>query len=135
MPGEREQELAIDPERILRHPARPRILLGLHAEGPLSPTELSRSRIGKGFPARSYDFHFKELVRFGLVRVADRRPGNGKGVRYTVTGRVTQSLLHEAALAAISEVLATIPPQLAQWLEQPYIEDIGELVRASRCQE
>jgi predicted ArsR family transcriptional regulator len=125
----------IDPERILRHPARPRILLGLHAEGPLSATELSRSRIGRGIPARSYDFHIKELVRFGLVRVSSRTPGNGRGVRYTVTERLTQPLLHAAALAAISEVLATIPPGLAQWLEQPYIDDIGELVRASRRQE
>lgn len=135
MTGESEQELTVDPERILRHPARPRILLGLHAEGPLSPTELSRSRIGKGIPVRSYDFHFKELVRFGLVRVSPRVPGNGIGVRYKVTERLTQSLLHASALAAIAEVLATIPPELAQWLDQPYIDDINEIVRASRRQE
>jgi hypothetical protein len=131
MPAEPEKRLAADPERILRHVARPRILLGLHAEGPMSPTELSRSRIGRGIRARVYDFHIKELVRFGLVEVFDRAPGNGRGVRYAVTAELSQSLLDAATLAAISRVLTDIPEALTQWLEQPYIEDITQLVRAS----
>jgi hypothetical protein len=132
MTEESQQELTLDAEWILRQPARSRILLGLHAEGPLSPTELSRSRIGQGIRARSYDYHFKELVRVGLVRGYDRRPGNGRGVRYTLTERATQSLLDAAALAAISGVLANIPSDPAQSPGQPYIDAIREFVQAPR---
>ena|SRR5215216_2530499 len=130
MEAEPKEELQLDTERILRHPARPCILLGLHAEGPMSPKELSKSPIGKGIRATVYAFHFKELVRVRLVRVADRAAENG-GVRYDVTDRLSQSLLDAAAVAAISNVLAQIPETLAQWVEQPYIEEITEVVKAS----
>jgi hypothetical protein len=131
MAAERKKELAIDIERILRHPARPRILLGLHADGPMSPTELSRSRIGRGIRARVYDFHLKELVRIGLVEVVDGAPRHGRGVRYAVTDQLTQTLIDAAALEAVSGVIASIPTALAQWFEQPYIAEITEFVRAS----
>jgi len=96
----------------------------------MSPKELSKSPIGKGIRATVYAFHFKELVRVRLVRVADRAAENG-GVRYDVTDRLSQSLLDAAAVAAISNVLAQIPETLAQWVEQPYIEEITEVVKAS----
>lgn len=131
MAEEGKELLGIPTDRILRHPARLRILLGLHAEGPLSAKELSKSRIGKGIPAKNYDFHFKQLVRWGLVRSSGRTAGNGGGLRYSVTEQLTQSLLDAAALAAISEVLAGIPSELAKWLEHPYIDHIGEFVRGS----
>jgi hypothetical protein len=97
----------------------------------MSPTELSKSRFGKGIQANVCSYHFKELVRFGLIRVAGHTPGNSQGIKYEVTDRLTQPLLDAAALATISGVIADIPEPLAQWIEQPYIEDIRAFVRAS----
>jgi predicted ArsR family transcriptional regulator len=131
MAEDHKETLDVARERVLRHPVRRRILLGLHAEGPLSPNELSKSRIGRGIPTRKYDFHLKQLIRFGLVEAVDGARGDGRGIRYTVTERLSQALLDAAALAAVSEVLASIPSELAKWVDQPYIDDISELVRAS----
>jgi len=97
----------------------------------MSPTELSKSQFGKGIQANVCSYHFKELARFGLVQVADRTPGNAQGIRYEVTDRLTQPLLDAAALATISDVIMDIPEPLAQWIEQPYIEDIRAFVKAS----
>jgi len=66
---EREGKERPDPETegALGHPARRRILLGLSAEEPMSPAELSNSPIGKGIRVNVYSYHFKELERRGLL--------------------------------------------------------------------
>jgi hypothetical protein len=97
----------------------------------MSPTELSKSQFGKGIPANVCSYHFKELARFDLIKVAGDKPRNSQRIRYEVTHRLTQSLLDAAAIATISEVLAGIPEPLAQWIEQPYLDDIRAFVDAS----
>lgn len=131
---ERESKGRLDRETkgALGHPARRRILLGLSAEGPMSPAELSKSRIGKGLRVNVYSYHFKELERRGLLAVVE--PASGKSrtaTRYTTTDRLTQAMVDAAALGAISDVVAAIPERLAQWIEGPYIEEISALVAAS----
>jgi hypothetical protein len=124
---ERAQRL----EQLLEHPTRRRILLGLRAEGPMSPADLSRSEIGRGIRVEIYSYHFKELHRWGLLEIVDRSSGEPTGNRYTIAQQISQSVIDAAALAAISEVLAGIPGTLAQWIEGPYVKEISELVRAS----
>lgn len=131
MPGDLDKEPTVDPSWVLKDSARPRILLGLRAEGPLSATELSRSPIGRGVPARVYDYHLKQLVGCGLVKVFDHALRKGETVRFAVTDHLTQSLLDAAALASISEVLASIPPEADRPTERPYLDAIGELIQAS----
>lgn len=125
-----EQEMERIHEFVRRHPARPRILLGLHRDGPMSPTRLSKSPIGKGIKPNVYSYHCKALARIGLVQPA---PGAGTGREFcfTVTDRVCQCVIDVAALTAISGLMTTIPAALAQWLEQPYINDIQIIVEAS----
>jgi DNA-binding transcriptional ArsR family regulator len=118
-------------ERTLKHPARRRILLGLRAEGPMSPADLSKSRIGRGIRISVYSYHFKELERWGLLEVDQTSEGRESTTRYMTTNRLTQSTVDAAALDAISEVLATVPEPLAKWLDGPYIEEISALVGAT----
>ena len=121
-----------DDEVVLGHPARRRILLGLSAEGPMSPAELSKSQIGKGTRVNVYSYHFKELERQGLLAAV--RPASGgaqTATRYTTTDRLTQATIDAAALGAISDVVGAIPKQLAQWIDGPYIDEISVLVAAS----
>jgi DNA-binding transcriptional ArsR family regulator len=117
--------------QALGHPARLRILLGLRAEGPMSPAELSKSRLGKGIRVNVYSYHFKELERWGLIEVDQTSKDEQAGTRYTLTGRLTQSMIDAAALDAISDVLETVPAPLAQWIDGPYIDEISALVGAS----
>ncbi|HSS42331.1 MAG TPA: helix-turn-helix domain-containing protein [Solirubrobacterales bacterium] len=116
----------------LGHPARRRIVLGLHAEGPMSPSGLSKSQLGKGIRVNVYSYHFKELERRGLIAVVEPEPrGRQPTTRYATTNRLTQAMVDAAALGAISDVVMAIPEQLAQWIEGPYIEEISALVAAS----
>ena len=116
----------------LGHPARRRILLGLSADGPMSPAELSKSQIGKGIRVNVYSYHFKELERRGLLAVVEPSSGGTRtATRYTTTDRLTQAMVDAAALGAISDVVEAIPERLAQWIEGPYIEEISALVAAS----
>jgi predicted ArsR family transcriptional regulator len=131
---EREGEGRLDrgTKGALGHPARRRILLGLSAEGPMSPAELSKSQIGKGIRVNVYSYHFKELERRGLLAAVEPAAGVARAVtRYTTTDRVTQTVIDAAALDAISEALGAIPEQLAPWIEGPHIEEISMLVAAS----
>ena len=122
----------IDIEQVLRHPARCRVLLGLRSEGPMSPIELTKSRLGKGFRLEVYSYHFKELHRRGLVESVDADPADQQPVtRYTVPGQLSQSVLDAAALTAISEVLARAPERPADGVEATFIDEIADLVTAS----
>src|SRR4051794_36775282 len=96
-----EQELERIHEFVRRHPARPRILLGLHREGPMSPTGLSKSPIGKGIKPNVYSYHCKALARFRLVEPA-HGAGTSREFCFMVTDRVSQCVIDAAALAAIS---------------------------------
>jgi DNA-binding transcriptional ArsR family regulator len=119
-------------DRILGHPARRRILLGLRAAGPMSPADLSKSHIGKGIRVNVYSYHFKALVGWGLLEIVDQVAGEDHSVvRYAITDQLSQSVIDAAALHAISEVVESIPQALSQWIDGPYIEEIGALVRAS----
>lgn len=131
---ERESKERLDrgTKGALGHPARRRILLGLSAEGPMSPAELSKSQIGKGIRVNVYSYHFKELERRGLLAAVKPASGDARtATRYTTTDRLTQAMVDAAALGAISDVVAAIPERLAQWIEGPYIEEISALVAAS----
>jgi DNA-binding transcriptional ArsR family regulator len=118
-------------EQVLGHPARLRILLGLHSKGPISPSELSKSPLGKGIRVNVYSYHFKELERWGLLEVDQASKGEEVSTRYVSTNRLTRSMIDAAALDAISGVLAAIPESLAQWIDGPYIDDISIVVRAA----
>jgi hypothetical protein len=124
--------LKVDVEQVLRHPARRLILLVLHSNGPMSPAEFSKSRLGKGTRLEVYSYHFKELHRRGFLDLADKDPADKQSVtRYMVTGRVDQSVINAAALLAIRDVLARIPEPLASWIEGPFVDEIADLVDAS----
>jgi len=123
----------LDPgmKQALGHPARRRILLALRALGPMSPADLSKSRIGKGIRVSVYSCHFKELEREGLLEV-DQDSNDGQATtRYMITNQSSQSMIDAAALDEISDVLATVPETLRQWIDGPYIEEITALVEAS----
>lgn len=131
---ERKSSEKLEPwiKAALGHPARRRILLGLSAEGPMSPAELSKSQLGKGIRVNVYSYHFKELERRGLLAaVQPASRGAQAATRYATTNRLTQAMVDAAALGAISDVVAAIPEQLAQWIEGPHIEEISMLVAAS----
>jgi predicted ArsR family transcriptional regulator len=129
---ESKKKLDLGTKGVLGHPARRRILLGLSAEGPMSPAELSRSRIGKGIRVNVYSYHFKKLERRGLLATIEPASGGARAAtRYTTTDRLTQAMVDAAALGAISDVVAAIPERLAQWIEGPYIDEISALVAAS----
>jgi DNA-binding transcriptional ArsR family regulator len=133
MPGDGEINEALDSRvaRALGHPARLRILLGLRAGGPMSPADLSRSRLGKGIRVDVYSYHSKALERLGFLEIVDRSASDQSSVRYMLTKQLTQSLVDAAALNAILEVVSSIPDALSQWIDGPYIEEITALVSAS----
>jgi len=91
---------------------------------------MSKSPIGKGIKPNVYSYHCKALARFGLVEPA-HSAGTSRESCFRVTDRVSQCVIDAAALAAISALIMTIPAALAQWLEQPYINDIQLIVEAS----
>jgi hypothetical protein len=132
MAGERKNPpLGSDVERILWHPTQRRILLGC-AAGPTSPAELSKSRIGKGIRLESFSYHFKELHRLGMLQVAAQGFDDDRSVtRYRLTARLSQAEIDAAALKAISDVLASISEPLVKWIDQPFLEEIGDLVDAA----
>jgi len=97
----------------------------------MSPADLSKSRIGKGIRVNVYSYHFKELERRGLLEV-DQDSNDGQATsRYMITNQSSQSMIDAAALEEISDVLATVPQSLTQWIDGPYIEEITALVGAS----
>jgi hypothetical protein len=125
-------------DRALRHGARCRILVALHAEGPLSPASFSKTKLGRGAQVNTYSYHFKELVKCGLAELVDR-PSKGQEVscRYTATGLLTQAVVDAAALLAISEVVESVPETLHQWIDGPYIHTVDALVTKAgrRCEQ
>lgn len=116
---------------MLGHPARRRIVLALCSKGPMSPSDLSKSHLGKGIRVNVYSYHFKELARWGLVEIDQSARDRQALTRYVVTSRLTQSMINAAALDAILDVLEDIPEPLAQWIDGPYVEEIRALVEAS----
>lgn len=97
----------------------------------MSPADLAKSNIGKGIRVNVYSYHFKALAGWGLLEVVDRVAGEDSAVRYGITDQLTQPMIDAAALQSISEVVDSIPKALSQWIDGPYIEEIGALVRAS----
>lgn len=129
--SKQRQNSTSDPEQVLRHPARHRILLGLRAAGPMSPAELARSPIGRGYRVGAYDYHFKALHRLGVLSLEERARGVKRPVtRYRLTDHLSQSLFDAAALRAIADVLASAKP-LHLWIDKPFLDEIGQFVTAA----
>ncbi|HET8956077.1 MAG TPA: hypothetical protein VFN18_10505 [Solirubrobacterales bacterium] len=98
----------------------------------MSPAELAKSPIGKGFRVESYAYHFKELHRLGVLIQEERPPGGRQHLaRYHLADHLSQSLLDAAALKAIAGVLASIEEPLQVWIDKPFLDEIGQFVTAA----
>lgn len=126
------RDCAMEPivDRALRHAARCRILLALHADGPLSPSEFAKTPLGRGGRVNVYSYHFKELANCGLVEAVLQGSGDQEDAhRYAATDALTQPVVDAAALLAISDVLEGIPETLHQWIEGTHMETVVSLVK------
>lgn len=132
MTTERRNIDLVEVEQILRHRARSRIVLAVRAAGQLSPAELTRSPFGSGISLELYSYHFRVLHRQGVLKSKKLDSDSQEpSTRYELADHLAQSLFDAAAMKAIAEVLASISEPLTDWIDKPFIDEIGQLVKAA----
>lgn len=98
----------------------------------MSPAELAKSGIGRGFRVEVYCYHFKALHRLGVITEAEATGGGSQSVtRYELADHLNQSVVDAVALKAIARVLASISEPLEKWIDKPFLDEIGRFVNAA----